>query len=146
MIPDEYFGALSEIIERIPSKINWAIDGSLSLALQGIDLIPHDIDILTNSIGAYEIEKALSDHVIKRISRSSNEKYESDFGVFKIRGVKIEVMGDLRVFRNGKWGPVQNPSSVRTTKINIGKLVVPVVLLDDQKKSGYFEERTNRIK
>ena len=29
------------------------------------------------------------------------DKYDSDYGVFSISGVKVEVMGNLKVFRDG---------------------------------------------
>lgn len=97
-------------------------------------------------MGAYEIGRALDDFVIKQVSHSSTEKYDSDFGIFNIKGIKIEVMGDLRVFRNGKWCSIQNPNNVKITGVSIEKWVIPVVSLDTQRSSGYFEERIRRTR
>jgi D-hexose-6-phosphate mutarotase len=74
--------------------LKWA--GSLSLALQGIDVEPHDIDLLTDRQGAYRINAMLKKYEKKRVGYSETEKLSSYFGVFEIQGVKVEVMGDYR--------------------------------------------------
>lgn len=67
MIADTVVEILPDIKRGIPPDVSWAIDGSTSLALQGIDLNPHDIDILTDSMGAYRIQEAYRSSIIKRV-------------------------------------------------------------------------------
>jgi predicted nucleotidyltransferase len=81
--------------------LKWA--GSLSLALQGIDVEPHDIDLLTDRQGAYRINAMLKKYEKKRVGYSETEKLSSYFGVFEIQGVKVEVMGDYRERQGTKW-------------------------------------------
>jgi hypothetical protein len=40
---------------RLPDP--WAVTGSLGMALQGMELAVHDIDLQTSREGAYEIER-----------------------------------------------------------------------------------------
>ena len=132
------------ISKNIPSNVRWAIDGSASLALQGIDVTPHDIDILTNREGTIRIQESLKKYNVMPISHSGNEKYDSYFGTFKVKGIKVEVMGDLMVFRSGKWSALQNPSTVDIAEINLEGLSIPVVSVKSQNESGYLIERLKK--
>ncbi len=50
--------------------IRWALVGSSGLALRGVDVEPHDIDILTDEGGAYGIDRLLSEFSPSARSRS----------------------------------------------------------------------------
>ena len=141
MLNPTFVEVIKLISENIPSNIKWAIDGSTSLALQGIDVTPHDIDILTDHEGAIRIQESLKKYNVGPISHSSNEKYDSYFGTFKMKSIKVDVMGDLRVFRSGKWSTPQNPSTVDITNTNLEGAPIPVVSLKSQTESGYLSER-----
>ena len=114
------------------------------MALQGIDVTPHDIDILTDHEGTIRIQESLKKYNVVPISHSSNEKYDSYFGTFKMKGIKVDVMGDLRVFRSGKWSTPQNPSTVDITNTNLEGVSIPVVSVKSQTESGYLSERLKR--
>ncbi len=129
------------IKSTIPQGVKWCIDGSLSLTLQGINVTSHDIDILTDCYGAYEIEKTLTSYLVKAVTKSSSNKYESCFGKFLLYGVNVEEMGDLRVFRNGAWSEAMSPSNVVVTSIMIDGDQIPVVSIEHQWKSGYIGEK-----
>ena len=144
MLNPAFVEVIKIISKNIPSSIRWAIDGSTSLALHGIDVTPHDIDILTDHEGAIRIQESLKKYNVVPISHSSNEKYDSYFGTFKVKGIKVEVMGDLRVFRSGKWSALQNPSTIDIANINLEGLSIPVVSVKSQNESGYLCERVNR--
>ncbi len=63
MIPLKHEEALKIIYSALKdSKIIWALTGSTSFILQGMDFNFNDIDIRTNKEGAYEIEKFLKDN------------------------------------------------------------------------------------
>lgn len=143
-LDDGFSKAIQKLTYLLSSVENWAIDGSASLALQGIDLKPHDIDILTDEKTAYEIQSILGEFMQKPVNRSSNGKYDSHFGFAIINGIKVEIMGDLNVFRNGHWSGIQNPSNCKIKFINFDGINVPVVSLEHQVFSGYFDERVRR--
>jgi hypothetical protein len=145
MIPKQILRVLVILAEQLESsKTSWALTGSTSLALQGVDLIPNDIDILTDEAGAYAIAKLFSKHVLVPVSFKKSPKYESHFGRLEIEGVSVELMGELRVFRGGRWLPIMTPRTRKIENVQVDKHTVPVVSLASLKDSGYLDERIQR--
>jgi len=136
--------ALLTFESAVGGDIPWAVDGSTALALQGIDLVPEDIDILTDREGAYAIGHRLKEFVVRPVAYGRTQRYSSHFGTLSMRGVRIDVMGNLKTFRNGKWTKTQNPSSVKLRRVAVGERLIPVVSLDSLSGTGYFEERLRR--
>ena len=79
------------------------------MALQGMDVEVHDIDIQTNQRGAYEIEDLLFEYVVKPVGYSVSQRIRSHFGALEIDSVKVEIMGDVqKLLDNQVWEePVQ---------------------------------------
>lgn len=76
----------------------WALIGSTASVLQGLEgYVPPDIDLATTRDGAYIMEGALCEMAItvRPVAHSSAGPYTSDFGIFEVDGVKVEIMGDL---------------------------------------------------
>ncbi len=145
IIPEPIRRVLVTVSEKLESsKTSWAITGSTSLALQGLSLVPHDVDILTDEDGAYAIAKQFRGQAVDPIGFKTSSKYESHFGKLEIDGVQVEVMGDLRVFRGGRWLPVMNPSTRKIERVQVANQRIPVVSLVSLKDSGYLEERLRR--
>jgi hypothetical protein len=111
--------------------VRWVLAGSLSLALQGVDVEPHDIDLLTDRQGAFRINAILKKYEKKKVDYSETEKVSSLLGVFEIQGVKVEVMGDYREKQGIEWVSLSkrlaNPKIIEVDGIRI-----PVSPLDDQ--------------
>ena len=143
-IPGSFVRALKTLKSGIPPDIKWAVDGSLSLALQGYEVTPEDIDIITDAEGAYLIERTFKDKVVEKVKFGRTEKYESHFGIIEIEGVRIDLMGNLRVFRGKEWTSVQNPAATEITMIMINDIEIPVVSAKHQEQTGYLEERLRR--
>jgi hypothetical protein len=147
MIPKHILRALVILAEQLElSKTSWAVTGSTSLALQGVDLVPNDIDILTDEAGAYAIAKLFSEHVLIPVSFKKSPRYESHFGRLEIEGVGVELMGELRVFRGGRWLPVMTPRTRKIEKVEVENHWLPVVSLTSLKESGYLEERLQKCR
>jgi hypothetical protein len=145
MIPKQILRVLVILAEQLESsKTSWALTGSTSLALQGVDLVPNDIDILTDEAGAYAIAKLFSEHVLVPVSFKKSPKYESHFGRLEIEGVSVELMGELRVFRGGRWLSIMTPRTRKIENVQVEKHTVPVVSLASLKDSGYLDERLQR--
>ena len=97
--------ALAEVLHAIipslfKSQQPWAIMGSTASVLQGIpDYVPPDIDLTTTMEGAYIMEGAIGHlgTMVRQVGFSVREPYSSYFGIFEVRGVKVEVMGDLLI-------------------------------------------------
>ena len=55
---------------------------------------------------AYRIEEALSDFLVRRVALSSADRIRSHFGAFRVKGVTVEVMGDIeKQTAGGTWEP-----------------------------------------
>ena len=130
MIDPIYLNVLRKIYTQLcDTNINWVITGSLGFALQGVPVEPHDIDVQTNKVGAYEIENIFSEFVDRKIAFSSTHVIRSHFGVLMIDGIKVEIMGDIQKrLDNGIWEP---PVDLKQHKhiVEIEGMQVPVLSL-----------------
>ena len=89
--------------ELAASCIPWVLTGSASFALQGVPVIPEDVDLQTSSRGAYRIEERFADVVVDPVVYSSSETIRSHFGTLEVAGVPVEVMGGLQKRVDGGW-------------------------------------------
>jgi hypothetical protein len=107
------------------------VAGSLSLALQGVNVVPHDIDLLTDRQGALRINAMLKKYEKKAVDYAETDKVSSFFGIFEIQGVKVEVMGDYRERQGTKW--VSLSRRLANPKIiEVDGMRLPVSSLEDQ--------------
>jgi len=130
MVEKQYLNVLKMIVTRLTgSDINWALTGSLGIALQGINLQVHDIDLQTDKKGAYEIERCLSEFVVKPVRYTESERIRSYYGVFEIHGITVEVMGAIQKrLEDHKW---EKPVRVEPYRhwIQVDEMQVPVLSL-----------------
>jgi hypothetical protein len=97
MIEEKYLSTLRKIHARLKDgRAKWVVTGSLGMALQGMDIEVHDIDIQTDRQGAYKIESKFPEYVIAPVHYSESERIRSYFGKLDIVGVKVEIMGDIQ--------------------------------------------------
>ena len=96
----KFTDALKIISKKMENKnISWILIGSTSLALQGVNLEPEDIDILTDKEGVFEINKILKQYEIQSIKTNPSKLFKSHLSQYLINDVKVEVMGDF-IFRS----------------------------------------------
>lgn len=78
MIDSTYYDVLRGICERLKdSSVNWVVTASLSLALQGVPVEVHDIDIESDEAGAYEIERLFSESVFTKMCHKEADTIRS---------------------------------------------------------------------
>lgn len=123
-------------------KIKWVLVGSTSLALQGVKIKPKDIDILTNKEGVFKINKLFKKYEVKPTKFGRSEFFESYIGEFKLKGIKVEVMGNLKEKVDKKWIPLSK-RLVSPKVIEVEGVRIPVSPLFEQLKSY---ERVGRKK
>jgi len=116
------------------SGVRWVLAGSLSLALQGVNVKPNDIDILTDEKGAFEINRILKDYEVKPVRFCRSKIFQSYLGEFEIEGVKVEVMGGLKEFVKGEWRSLSHRLSTPRI-IEMEGIRLPVSQLEDQLRS-----------
>ena len=97
MIPRQYLQVLRKIVTCLRDRpITWVVTGGVGMALQGVPLEVHDIDIQTNRDGAYEIERLLMDYMVKPVRYLESERIRSHLGTLAIDGIRVEIMGDIQ--------------------------------------------------
>jgi len=100
------------------------------MALQGMPVEVHDIDIQTDRDGAYEIEHCFAEFVIEPVRYSETERIRSYLGVLEIDGVKVEIMGDIQKrLGNRSW---EEPVKVERYRrwVEVDGMQIPVLSLE----------------
>ncbi len=130
MIHPTYMAVLRQLSTELKeSRVNWVVTGSLSFALQGLPVEPHDVDIQTDKQGAYEIERRFSSQVSRKVTFSSTERMRSHFGALLIDGIVVEIMGDIQKrLEDGIW---ETPIDLRSQRqfIHVDGMTIPVLSL-----------------
>jgi len=136
MIQATYIDVLKRICPLLSNLDRpWAITGSMGMALQGVDIDVHDIDIQTDSTGAYLIQDQLADHVVSKVRYRKASNIRSHYGKFRINGIDIEVMGDIEKLQpDGQWtDPPDLLQIIR--RVKVGALQIPVLDLEYEKRA-----------
>ena len=116
MIPPQHILALETIHDHL-RKIEsaWAVTGSFSFALQGLELEVN--------------ERVFTEKIIRRVEFSRSDKIASHWGELNIDGVKVEIMGALqKKLPNGTW---ESPVDVKRHRefISFEGISLPVLSL-----------------
>ncbi len=100
-----YKPALELILSALStSKATWVFTGSLGMALQGIEVPVHDIDIQTTVRGAYALEQYLKTWMLYPVYHRRSDQFRSHFGSGRVADVDFEIMGDMRIrLADGTW-------------------------------------------
>jgi len=131
MIEARHVRALREIYGGLgDSKVSWAVTASLSLALHGIPVEVHDIDILTDRDGAYEIERRFASYSARAVALRASERIRSHFGVLSVHGVEVEIMGDLEIYDEAHGWLVTPDLATHTEMLAFEGMAIPVRTLD----------------
>ena len=131
MVDPKYLNTMRIFCEGLrDSSLIWAVTGSLGMALQGMEIKIHDIDIQTDQSGAYEIAGIFSEYVVEPVHYLASESMRSHFGVLEIGCVKIDIMGDVqKLLEDITWEePVKVEQYIRW--VNFDNLHVPVLSLE----------------
>ncbi|MBC7224784.1 MAG: hypothetical protein H5T59_11020 [Anaerolineae bacterium] len=130
MVPERHLQVLRELTTRLAdAPFPWAVTGSLGMALQGVPVDVHDVDIQTDRAGAYAIASLFSGQVALPVQFRSSERVQSHFGALTIHGVKVDVMGDLQKrLSDGTW---EDPVRVEEHRqwVQVAGMRVPVLSL-----------------
>jgi len=129
-------GALKE------RAVRWAVMGSLSHALQGLQIQPNDIDISTDRRGAHKIEQLLEPHVTRPITHSQAERVRSHLGELTLHGVTIQIIGDMETSPDNRtWTPLPHD---HPHLIMVAGAPIPVRTLEQETQTYTRLGRTER--
>ncbi len=117
------------ITNKLKNK-QYAIRGTASLVMQGIEMNVVDVDVLCDKTTALYCNEAFKKYLVSEIEYSESDKFKSYFGYFDFEGIQIEVMGEWQIKNpKGSWGVAFDASEnevietsldskkVKTTKI-----------------------------
>ena len=145
MVDPRLMVVLKRVVARLENRsVNWALVGSLGLAIRGVPVEPHDIDLMTDRKGAYEIERIFSEFVKERVALRISENIQSHYGALKMDGIKIEIMGEFRLRRkDGGWDEAPDLPMLRRL-VKVEDIDVPVLALEWEHHSYSALGRTER--
>ncbi len=128
-LPETHRRALRTLFARLDGAgLHWALTGSTSFRLQGVDVPVHDIDVQTDRAGALEIERLFPECSRRKVVFSESERIRSWYGALEIEGVEVEIMGDLqKCLENGAW---EDPVDVEHWKIWVNEDGMRIPVLD----------------
>lgn len=110
----------------------WWLIGSAALHLSGdAGVVPHDLDVLTSERDADTFrlrnsEVVVADHLP---SVEDSTRFRSRFARYRFSPLPVEVMGGLRIYRDGAWLPVEIAA---TQVIDCGGRAIPMPTLAEQ--------------
>jgi len=135
MVPDEFKQAIKSLFEKLgSSSIKWAVIGSTNMALQGIDVTPHDLDIVVKLNDIEKVKDIFRTDEIRKIKSTTKEP------IWEVRtninGVEVQIMAE-----NFTGEYVSKLLAGRTTRVKIDNIDVPCFTLDAEAQA-YSE--TNR--
>jgi hypothetical protein len=130
-ISPRHLHVLRKICERLHcSKVNWVVCAGMSLALQGVPVLVHDIDLETGETGAHEMERLFAEYVTRRVAFSSTDRVRSHFGAMCIDGITVEIIDEMeKRAADGSWEPAPD---LRQHKrfVTVEGLEIPVLSLE----------------
>lgn len=92
----EVFEELADLFQK--KNIYWIIGGHTGLIIQGVELEDdNEIDICTTKEEAYKINDLLKESVKEPVEYKELEHFKAHWGIFNIKGIKIEIMGDPKI-------------------------------------------------
>jgi hypothetical protein len=147
MIPCNHIAVLKKIYGRMKGKeVVWVVTGSLGLALRGIPVQVHDIDIQTDKRGAYAFEKIFSEYVSRTVTFSSSSGMRSFFGELTIEGLKVEIMGDVQhLLEDGRWNDPPDIIRYKQT-VDVEGMAIPVLALECELRAYRRLGRADKVK
>jgi len=131
---------ITKVLKILTAKLQgykYAIRGTASLILQGIEMNVDDIDIICNEYAALKCNELFKEYTIEQVKYSESSKFKSYFGKFLIENINLEIMGDWQIKKtNGEWSRVYDGEG--HTIIEIDNIQIPVTTV--QQELGMFAE------
>jgi hypothetical protein len=104
-VPQPLLAVLRTIAQQLHgTSITWAVTGSCAVALQGVPVAVHDIDLRTTAHDAYALEGLFLSYQKRPVSFASTGSVQSHFGALEINGIQVEIIGDMQHrLPDGTW-------------------------------------------
>lgn len=129
-VEPQYLNALRVIYASLKDRhVNWVVTGSLGMALQGVEVEIHDLDIQTDKTRADEIERCFPEYGVTPVRYSESDRIWSYLGRHEIDGVRVEILGDIQKHLDDAW---EEPVAIERYKrwLCIQGMCIPVLSLE----------------
>jgi hypothetical protein len=114
------------------------------MALQGMPVAVHDIDLQTDRDGAYAIERVLREYVVQPVRYLESERIRSHLGMLVMDGIQVEIMGAIQKRLDDQaWEDPVRIESVRQW-LEIDGNQVPVLSLEYEYQAYLRMGRTEK--
>lgn len=115
------------LTKKLPAD-KWAIRGSAGLTLQGIKLNIDDVDIVCDKETALSANDTLNEFLVEKVHLKTSGKFKSYYGVFVIKGIQVEFMGDWQIKnKSGNWSRTFSGIDKDCETIQVGRQMIKVV-------------------
>jgi len=118
----EALGIIYDSVEHERNKLNWHLNGSFNLLVQGIDLQVKDLDIETDEAGLQIFREKLKEFLLEDKYRSDIEAHSL---IFDISGIQIEILAH------------DNPELAminQSRHINLEEMNIPILPFEQAKR------------
>jgi Aminoglycoside-2''-adenylyltransferase len=122
LLPEPIRAALARLVPILNATGSpWVLGGSCSLALHGVPVTPHDVDITTGRDGAYRIGEALRKVAEEKqaVQWGEGERIRSHHGLYQMGDVVVDVIGAAELREGEEWMPARPPSEWETDVVAI---------------------------
>ena len=125
-------------------KVKWAIIGSTNTALQGMNIAPNDLDIITNPDDLKIFKEVLKEYVVKPICKKP--PYKKGYPEFyelklNIEGIKVHIIGE---YDNDVY--YSRVSKGNIILIDLDNLKIPCFTLEAEAQAYEETNRGNKAK
>jgi ubiquinone/menaquinone biosynthesis C-methylase UbiE len=121
---------LTEIaIQLQKAELDFNVAGGASVALQGVRIPVKDLDLEMSGEAALWFHQLYKDTVVEPVAYKEDVHYRSHFGKFDIRGVCVEVSGDIQRRERGVWKPTR---ALTRKIIQLNDVSIPVSWLEEE--------------
>jgi len=143
-LPEAHMHILSLLLKRVPPlEYIWALTGSASLRLQGVDVPVHDLDIQADFNTVYLIEEKLKGFMKTPVHLWESTGMRSLEGRAKIEAVEIEILANIAHRKpDGNWCTYTDFS--RLIWVQSHGLHIPVFPLEDELEAYEAMDRTEK--
>jgi SAM-dependent methyltransferase len=129
----------------------WALGGSCNLALHGVKVEPHDLDIITDQDGAHRIGAALREVTEEKqsVQWGEGKRIRSHRGLYQLGNMQVDVVGAGELRKDDdQWIPPKPPSEWNTQDIPVpgSSLSVKAFTLEHELAAYRNLQREEKVK
>lgn len=150
-LPEPLRAALAQLVPLLNATgAPWVMGGSCCLALQGVDVTPHDLDLCTDREGAYRIGEALRQVAVEQqpVRWGEGERIRSHRGLYQLGSVQVDIVGAAEYREGEGWTNAVPPAEWQTTLVSLPgtRWMIPVWTLEYELTAYRRLQREAKVK